>query len=184
MEYQARKNPLFAACGLNCGLCPRYYTKGSSRCPGCAGEGFLEVHPSCGILSCCQRRSIEYCFLCEEFPCRKYDGADLSDSFITCKNRFRDMEKAKQIGIPDYEAELNKKVKVLEKLLSTYDDGRRKSLYCTAVNLLELKDINIVLEQISSEVEPETSLKEKATTAARLFVEMAATRGISLKLRK
>jgi len=73
MEYQTRKYPQFAACGLNCGLCPRYYTVGSSRCPGCAGKGFLEVHPTCGILSCCQRKGLEYCFECGEFPCMKYD---------------------------------------------------------------------------------------------------------------
>lgn len=27
-------------CGLDCGLCPRFYTEGSSRCPGCCGENF------------------------------------------------------------------------------------------------------------------------------------------------
>ena len=95
MNYTTRTYPLFSACGLNCGLCPRYYTVGQSRCPGCADEGFTDAHCSCGVLSCCQRKGLEYCFLCEEFPCEKYEGADSSDSFITHKNQFHDMEKAK-----------------------------------------------------------------------------------------
>ena len=184
MKHQTRTNPLFSACGLNCGLCPRYYTDGPSRCPGCAGEGFTEAHCSCSVLSCCQRKGLEYCFLCEEFPCKKYDGADLTDSFITHKNQFIDLAKAKEIGLAAYEADLNAKIKILEDLLANYNDGRKKSFFCLAVNLLELADINTVITQIAAETAPEMPLKEKAAIAARLFEEMAAQRGIVLKLRK
>lgn len=184
MAYKKRKNPLFSACGLNCGLCPRYHTVGTSKCPGCAGEGFSDVHPPCGVLSCCQRKGIEYCFLCDEYPCEKYDGADLTDSFITHKNQFRDMEKAKQMGIEAYEAELNAKVKILENLLENYDDGRRKGFFCLAVNLLELQDIHPIMEQIAREVEPQAPIKLKAAAAVRLFQALADEKGIILKLRK
>jgi len=183
MEYKQRNYPMFAACGLNCGLCPRYYTAGTSRCPGCAGEGFSAVHPPCGILSCSQRKGLEYCILCEEYPCKKYDGADLTDSFITHKNQYSDFEKAKRIGLPAYEAELNEKVKVLEHLLKNYDDGRRKGFFCLAVNLLEFHDTNAVMEQIADEANPAAPQKEKAAAAVRLFEAMAEKRGVSLKLR-
>jgi len=184
MEYPARKYPLFSACGLNCGLCPRFYTDGRSRCPGCAGEGFSEAHPSCGVLLCCQRKGIEYCFLCEEYPCKKYDGADLTDSFITHKNQLRDLEKAKRIGMEAYETELNEKVMILGDLVKNYNDGRRKSFYCLAVNLLDLQDVKNVIGRIGSMIEPEMTLKIKAAAAARLFEGMAEKKGISLKLRK
>jgi len=184
MKYKTRKYPLFSACGLNCGLCPRYYTVGSSKCTGCAGEGFSEVHPSCGKLSCSQRKGNEHCFLCEDFPCTKYDGAGFSDSFITYQKQMADVEKAKRIGMDAYEAELNAKVKLLEELLKNYDDGRRKSFFCTSVNILDLQDVKTVTEHISDEVAPTFTLKEKAKTAARLFEEMAEQRGVSLKLRK
>ena len=184
MEHKVRKYPQFSVCGLNCGLCPRYYTKGSSRCPGCGGEGFTETHCSCSMLSCCQRMGLEYCFLCEEYPCRKYDGEGFVDSFITHKNIFRDAEKAKQIGMEAYEAELNIKIKILETLLENYDDGRRKSFYCLAVNLLDLQDLNAIMAQIADKAEAEASLKEKAKTAANLFQAIANEKGITLKLRK
>jgi len=184
MEYRTRDYPQFAACGLNCGLCPRYYTDGGSRCPGCAGDGFLDVHPTCGILSCCQSKGIEYCFECEEFPCKKFDGWGDSDSFITHRNYLADMERAKEIGIDAYKTELNSKIKVLEELLDNYNDGRRKGFYCLAVNLLDLGDIDFVMEQIKNDVSPKATLKEKAITAVLLFNTKADERGISLKMRK
>jgi len=184
MEYKTREYPLFAACGLNCGLCPRYHTDSSSRCPGCAGKGFSEAHPSCGVLSCCQRKGIEYCFLCEEYPCKRYDGVDSFDSFITHKNQLRDLEKAKQMGIEVYKAELDEKVKALKKLLKNYNDGRRKSFFCLAVSLLELHDIKATMEQIAAETKLESQLKTKAAIAVRCFEEKARAKDISLKLRK
>lgn len=184
MEYKTRKYPLFSACGLNCGLCPRFHTDGTSKCPGCAGEGFSAVHPPCGVLSCCQRKDLEYCILCDEYPCNKYDGADLSDSFITHKNQLTDFDRAKRIGLETYESELSIKVQILEELLRNYDDGHRKGFYCLAVNLLELQDINLIMEQIADEVEPQAPMKHKATTVVRLFQAMADEKGVILQLRK
>jgi len=176
MKYKIREKPIFSACGLNCGLCPRYYTDGSSRCPGCGGEGFSEVYCGCSILPCCERKGIEFCFECDEFPCKKYDKADEYDSFITHKNQLKDLKKAKQIGIEAYITELNEKIGILEKLLQNHNDGRRKSFYCIAVNLLDLHDVKAVMEQI----EPEMPVK----AVISLFEETAQQRRISLKLRK
>lgn len=184
MGYTNRKNPLFSACGLNCGLCPRYHTEGTSRCPGCAGEGFSLKHPSCGVLSCCLRREIEYCFLCDEYACAKYEVADMLDSFISHKNQLHDLAKAKDIGLGAYETELNKKVELLKNLLDHYDDGRRKSFYCTAVNLLSLDDIETVRERLDSGTKADDPLKIRAAAAVRLFDEIASSKNISLKLRK
>ena len=55
-------------CGIDCGLCPRFYTQGSSACPGCGGKDFAEKHPSCGYLTCCSvKRNLEVCAQCNEF---------------------------------------------------------------------------------------------------------------------
>ena len=172
---------MFSACGLNCGLCPRYHTDGDSRCPGCAGEGFSDVHPPCGVLSCAQRKGVDYCFECDEYPCPKYDGVDGSDSFITHLNQFKDLDKAKTIGMPAYKAELDEKVRILETLLRDYNDGRRKSFFCLAVNLIELKDLRALMAQLP---DPLDSIKVKAKIAADLFKELAEKRGITLTLRK
>lgn len=184
MEYKKREYPLFSACGLNCGLCPRYQMDGTSKCPGCSGEDFLTKHPKCGVLSCSQRKGIEYCYQCDEFPCKKYDGADKSDSFITHLHQFRDLEKAKNRGIDNYKHELNEKISMLEHLLANYDDGRRKGLFCLAVNLLEIEDIKRVLDQLQLNPRSDAPLKEKAAFAVNLLQTTADQRSITLKLRK
>ena len=184
MEYQQREYPLFSACGLNCGLCPRYQMDGVSKCPGCAGKDFLEKHPKCGVLSCCQRKGIEYCYQCDEFPCKKYDNADKFDSFITHLHQFRDLEKAKNLGINAYKQELNEKIYVLEQLLVNYDDGRHKSLFCLAVNLLEAEDGKLVLKRLNADTQANAPRKEKAAYAAKLLQAMADQQSIPLKLRK
>jgi len=183
MAYK-RKYPLFSACGLNCGLCPRYYTDGNSKCPGCGGENFSEKHCSCSILPCIQRKGIEYCYLCEEYPCKKYDKWE-KDSFITHQNMMKDFEKAKNIGINGYKKELNEKIKLLNDLLLNYNDGRRKSFFCIAVNLLELSDIKCVMRKLNKDTKSnDLSIKEKSNIAVKLFEAIAKEKDIVLKLNR
>lgn len=184
MEYKQRSYPFFSACGLNCGLCPRHHTDGGSKCPGCAGEGFSAKHPSCGVLSCSQRRGLEYCFECSDYPCKKYDGADNYDSFITHKNQLSDMEKARNLGSEAYKAELDKKIPLLTELLKGYDDGRRKSFFCLAVNLLELSELGFVLERLEVEAAGVDGIAERAALAAGLLQAEAESKHVTLKLRK
>ncbi len=184
MDYKTRSYPLFSACGLNCGLCPRYHTDGASRCPGCAGEGFLTKHPTCGVLSCAQRHGLDYCFDCTNYPCAKYAHADEADSFITHRNQLTDMAKAKSDGMAAYRAALDEKVSLLDTLLAQFDDGRRKSFYCVAVNLLATDDIRAALAKTESETASDAPVKEKATMLAALLEALAVASGISLRLRK
>ena len=55
-KYPIKKYPTIGVCGLDCGLCPRYYTIGPSRCPGCAGPDFFNKHPSCSFITCCVKK--------------------------------------------------------------------------------------------------------------------------------
>lgn len=180
----SRKYPEFSACGLNCGLCPRYHTDGVSRCPGCGGEGFAQKRPPCGILSCNTRHGVEFCYLCEEFPCPRLHPDDPVDSFITHRHMRKDGELANAIGIEAYMAQQKEKLAILQKLLAGYNDGRKKSLYCLAVNLLELSDLRDVMEQLENEAALSgATRKEKAAFAAACLQAVADARGVVLKLR-
>jgi hypothetical protein len=178
MNNYQRTYPLLAACGLNCGLCPRFHTNGGSKCPGCAGEGFFTKHPSCSVLTCCRQRMIEYCYECDEYPCKKFDGAGARCSFITYKNILLDFEKIENHGLAAYQCELNQKVQILRDLIDNYNDGRRKSFYCIAVNLLELEDI----KEVMANIDPSLPIKEKSLNAVRLFQDIAVKRNVELKL--
>ena len=130
-----RKNQLFSLCGLNCGLCPMFLNK---YCPGCGGG---EGNQSCKIARCSmEHNGVEYCFQCDEYPCPKYEHMDDFDSFMTHQGRKSDMERARQLGIEAYNAEQMEKTKIMDILLSDFNDGRKKTLFCTAVSLLDLQD--------------------------------------------
>ena len=175
-----RKNQLFSLCGLNCGLCPMFLNE---YCPGCGGG---EGNQPCKIARCSMEHDgVEYCFQCSEYPCQRYEHIDDFDSFITHRNRKADMEKAKRIGIDAYNAEQVEKTKILDMLLSGFNDGRKKTLFCTAVNLLDLQELQEILRQIENRVDLDTlTLKEKSTFAAELLKAAAAKNNIELKLRK
>lgn len=87
----------------------------------------------CSIAKCSsQHGNIEYCFQCENYPCEKYDNIDVFGSFITYQRQKQDIEKFRELGIEIYGAGQQKKKALLSHLLDTYNDGRRKNLFCIA----------------------------------------------------
>ena len=177
MKGFERKNQLFSLCGLNCGLCPMLL---GNYCGGC-GNG----NQSCRIAKCSlEHGKIEYCYECKQYPCEKYQHIDEFDSFITHRNRFKDMKRAEEIGVERYNEEQMEKSRHLEMLLENYNDGRKKTFYCQAVNLLTLQDIRDVMKVLAAEAGDGLSLKEKAKRAETLFLERAGEQGIELKLRR
>ncbi|MCI9575837.1 MAG: DUF3795 domain-containing protein [Clostridiales bacterium] len=155
----------------------------SKHCPGCGGGA---GNQSCKIARCSMEHDgIEYCFQCSEYPCPQYEHMDDFDSFITHQGRKSDMEKARQFGIDAYNAEQMEKTKILDVLLSDFNDGRKKTLFCVAVNLLNLQELREVFRQIECRSDLETlTLKEKSAFAAGLLQTAAAKNNIDLKMRK
>lgn len=178
MKNFIREDQLFSLCGLNCGLCSMHL---GGNCPGCGGG---EGNQPCKIAKCSlEHGKIEYCNQCEKFPCEKYPGEDEYDSFITYRNRYRDFEKLKKFGVNAYQEEQSEKAAILQELLENYNDGRKKTLFCLAVNLLELDDLRMVMERIKRENTGD-SIKEKASHTAELLQEVSGQNGVFLKLRK
>jgi len=169
-----RDNLCFSLCGLNCGLCPM---KLDGHCPGCGGG---EGNQSCKIARCSiQHGKMEYCNQCQEFPCDKYGKADEYDIFITHRNWKQDFEKMKEMGVEAYNSE---QIQKLEILLEDYNDGRRKSFFCLAVNLLDLEDLKTVMEHLAEEKQIESfTLKEKSAYVVKQFQSIAEQRGVALK---
>lgn len=175
MKGFSRKDQLFSLCGLNCGLCTMRL---GGHCGGC-GNG----NQSCKIARCSlEHGGVEYCCECPHYPCEKYEKFDEYDSFITHRNRKADMEKLRTIGADRYHAEQEEKIRLMEYLLSTCNDGRRKTLFCLAVNLLEISDVRAIVEQLMAT--DLSTAKERAVYAAALLQKAADEKGISLKLNR
>ena len=170
MKNFTRKNPYFSLCGLNCKLCSMNI---SGHCGGC-GFG----NQSCPIARCSlEHGNPEYCFRCPEYPCEKYANIDEYDSFITHRKQKVDMEKIQLIGEEAYNEEQIEKRQILDRLLAEYNDGRKKTLFCLAVNVLPLETLKTVFEDSDSEL----PIKERASQMEIRLKERSST---ELKMRK
>lgn len=188
-EYPEKKNPTIACCGLDCGLCPVYYTKGPSRCPGCCGPNFYNKHPSCSIITCCVKtHSFETCAECTEFPCSKIDKWDKYDSFISHQVSLLNLRLIKEVGIENFKTQQNKRMEILENMLENFNEGRSKSFFCIATALLPIEGLEESLikskEQIKEEGIDRKDFKSKSKILKTFLNQYADTREIQLKLRR
>lgn len=180
MKGFTRTETRFSLCGLNCVLCSMHL---GGYCPGCGGGA---GNQSCAIAKCSLEHSgVLFCWECPEHPCSRYEGFGDGDSFVPHRNRRQDIAQAREMGLDAYLAQLEEKRAILEELLAHYNDGRRKTLFNTAVYLLPLEDLRFVMDSLDGRSElGEQAVKERALTAAGLLQEAADRRGISLKLNR
>jgi hypothetical protein len=189
-KYQLKKYPIVGACGLNCGLCPRYHTEGKSRCPGCGGPDFGQKHPSCGFITCCvKQRNLETCAQCADWSdckrvARVLDAAKGQDSFISYRPVPANFAYIRNYGIEEFVKREVEKCEFLEYLIDNYDEGRSKSFYCTSCQLLPLEKIKEALAEAEAKITADTDIREKARLVRAAINNLADALKINLKLRK
>ena len=92
-------------------------------------------------------------------------------------NQKADLEKMQKIGEEAYNAEQVEKRNILDRLLAEYNDGRKKTLFCLAVNLLPLEDLRTVF----ADGDMDLSIKDRAKLMEKRLKEKSS---VELKLRK
>ena len=189
-KYPLKKYPIVGACGLNCGLCPRYHTEGTSRCPGCCGPDFWQKHPGCGFITCCvKQRNLEACAQCADWAeCEKVtkllDSAKYQDSFISYRPLAANFAFIQENGIEEFARLEIEKLEFLKYLLNTYNESRSKSFYCTSCQLIPLDKLKEALAGVETKITEDTGIKEKAKIVRAAIGNTADTLQIDLKLRK
>lgn len=191
-EHPVKKYPTLGCCGLDCGLCPRYYTEGSSRCPGCCGPDFFNKHPSCGHITCCvKKKNLEVCAECNDFPCQKFDswfGNEAYDSFVTHKKTEPNLYFIKKHGVEKFIEQQKERIKFLKDMLKGFNEGRSRSFYCIAAALLSVDDVKKSIDSAKKEVKTldikNDDVKSKAKILRKIIQDVADKKGIDLKLRK
>ncbi len=188
-KYPIKKYPTIACCGLDCGLCPVYYTKGPSRCPGCCGSDFFNKHPSCSIITCCvKKHDYETCAECDEFPCSKIDKWDKMDSFISHKVSLSNLELIQKEGIEKFVTQQKRRIELLNTMLEEFNEGRSKSIYCIGTALLQINDIENALQESKQKITEEKihldNVKAKSKILRNNLSKLAETKSIELRLRR
>lgn len=209
-KYPIRKYPTIGACGLDCGLCPRYYTVGPSRCPGCAGPGFFEKHPSCFFITCCVKKKnfagqelssetpegagsrLEVCAQCPEFPCSKfkseeeYQQLNESPSYPSYKKVMPNFKFIKEHGIEKFIEQQQERIGLLKIMRENFDDGRSRSFFCRAANLLDITDLRSSLAEAAQKIRTAKIEQNDVKTKAKILREimLAAAGRVGIKLMK
>jgi hypothetical protein len=185
MNKPGKVFPVIGCCGIDCGLCPRYYTAGASQCPGCGAPGFRDKHPACGALSCCVgSRGCEVCADCGDYPCKRFEAEKAGqDSFVTHRRISDNLSEIRRGGIDAFIAQQRRRITALECLLEKADDGRSKSFYCLACALLPTADIEAAAAMTAGQCAGLP--KPELARAIKQNLEAAAERcGEELRLRK
>jgi hypothetical protein len=183
-EYPEKKYPTIGVCGLDCGLCPRYYTDGPSRCPGCAGPDFFSKHPSCSFITCCVKNmEFEVCGECHDFPCSKfksneeYQNVKESSSYPSYKKVMPNLNFIKEYGLEIFVEQQSIRITQLETMIQNFNDGRSRSFYCKAAGLLDpeilKKSLEIATNRIKAEkIKPDDFKNKAKILKAILTVEL------------
>lgn len=182
-KHPTRQYPTIGVCGLDCGLCPRFYTVGSSRCPGCAGSGFHDKHPTCSFITCCVRnKGLEVCSECSEFPCAKFKSAEEykqvkeSSSYPSCKKILPNLYSIKEHGINKFIEQQKNRIKLLETMIGKFDDGRSRSFFCRAAVFYDVtvlaKSIEKARKTIKTNKIKQSDTKSKANILKTIINEI------------
>lgn len=183
MKEISKKHHTIGCCGIDCGLCPRFYTKGKSKCPGCGGLDFLEKHPACGILTCCvSKKGWEVCGQCMEYPCAKYAPEKINkDSFVTHQKIFENHSFIQQNGITTFIKQQKQRMEILQFFLQHFDNNRSKSFLCVSCTLLPLSKLKKIREKHSQNAEG-LSVNERNQKLKECLLRHAKESGIELVL--
>jgi hypothetical protein len=90
-------------------------------------------------------------------------------------------------GLDKFLKQQKKRIKLLERMLKDYDDGRSKSFYCIATTLLPVAELETLIDEAEHKIKVEKVNADSTQTKAKILKELlngfATKGGVELKLR-
>jgi hypothetical protein len=183
----ANTHPEIGVCGLSCRLCPSYHTEAESRCLGCTSAGRMAV--GCPFITCAvKRKGLAGCWACPEGEtCAKWQAHRAAgrehDSFV-CYQRLDDnIAYLRAYGAEAFAESQREREALLREMLSEFNDGRSKRLFCVAATVMTLSELEEALAQARLAFDG-TDAKLKARALRTRLEEIAQRQGYHLALRK
>lgn len=171
-------------CGIDCGLCPRFYTNGTSACPGCCGNDFQLKHPSCGFVTCCVvKRGLETCAHCTAFPCKRFENEKSGyDSFVSHRQIFPNLNFIQEKGLELFLNQQNIRIDILTYFLKNFDDGRSKNYFCLSCALLPINQL-LELKEYTYTIDNQYDVKDKCKILRIRIQELAVASNTDIRLK-
>jgi hypothetical protein len=174
-------------CGLSCGLCPAYYRETKSKCGGCKSE--FRMGAPCPFHNCAvKKKGIEFCGFCDEnAACArwgKFREMGKQHDSIVCYQKLEDnIVFIQRKGMEEFEKQQKARENMVRSMLSEFNDGRSKTLYCIAATILEIGELESVLEE-AREKSLGFDLEAKSEVMHSLLDKIAENKNYLLRLRK
>ncbi len=174
-------------CGLSCRLCPAFHRETPSKCGGCKSE--YRLGAPCPFHNCAlKKKGVEFCGFCtENIVCdrwKKFRAMGKQHDSIVCYQRLEDnIAFIQKNGIKEFERQQMAREELLRSILSEFNDGRSKTLYCIAATLLEIGELEQALKEARSK-SAGLDAKEKANLMHSVLSRIAENKSYLLKLRK
>ena len=135
-----------------------------------------------------RKKEVEFCGFCpENATCerwKKHREASKEHDSIVCYQKLEDnIAFIRQNGIEEFEKLQINREKLLRQVLSEFNDGRSKTLYCVAATVFEIYELENVLKQ-AREKSRNFDPKQKAAVMHSLLDKVAEKKHYLLKLRK
>jgi hypothetical protein len=174
-------------CGLSCRLCPAYHRETKSKCGGCKTEHRMGA--ACPFHNCAvKKKGIDFCGFCDEnntcVRWMKFREVGKERDSIVCYQRLEDnINFIQNNGMEEFEKQQIAREKLLRAILTEFNEGRSKTLYCVAVTILEISELESVLKKARA-TSKGLDIRAKSEVMHSLLNEIAASKDYLLKLRR
>jgi len=111
---------LIAPCGMNCGLC-LHYLRTENKCPGCYSGRKVNDKPIKCSRRLCKKRKANFCFECNEFPCKSIKTLDERYKKRYGMSEIANLEFIRDHGIDKFLADQEKKYLSDKGILCVHD---------------------------------------------------------------
>lgn len=181
------KHPEIGICGLSCRLCPSYHTDGKSKCGGCKSESRMSA--GCPFITCAvKKRGIEFCWQCDQSDaCEKWrahrEFSQDHDTFVCYQELEGNISFIQQHGLRAFEKVQRARERLLLEMLSDFNEGRSKRLYCIAATVLKIDELKTALSRAKKE-STGLSTKAKSKVLHAVLNEIAEKNCYCLSLRR
>ena len=174
-------------CGLSYRLCPAYHRETKSKCNGCKSE--YRMGASCPFHNCAvKKKKLDFCGFCDEnTSCArwgKFRELGKKHDSIICYQRLEDnIALIQKHGLEEFEKQQKTREKLLRAILTEFNEGRSKTLYCIAATVMEICELEKVLKKARAKSKG-LDIKAKSEVMHSLLNEIAENNNYLLRIRK